>query len=141
MPQPSSSPSIDYDFGQGLGSSLKQLSIPSPLESPLPYVVTTLVFFLLFYSFGPKPSSIPHLNPKKPLEFSNLRAKKLFAFHSREILGEWFKSAPEKVVRVIADVGEVLILPPRFANEIKNDERLSFSRFTYDVCFPPSIIE
>ncbi|KAK4183892.1 cytochrome P450 [Podospora australis] len=132
MSQPTSSPNADPNGGLGfVGSGLKQLSIPSPTENPIPYFFTTFLFVVVLYALSPKTSSVRCLNPRKPFEFSNLRAKKLFMFHSREIMGKWFKTAPEEPVRVIADVGEVLLLPAKFANEIKSDDRLTFSKFVY----------
>lgn len=47
---------------------------------------------------------------------------------SREILAKARDLFPNEPFRLITDWGEVLILPPEFADEIRNDPRLSFSK-------------
>lgn len=43
--------------------------------------------------------------------------------------------------RVYTGMGSVLILPPKYATEIKNDKRFDASKFLLQVCMaPPSII-
>ena len=40
-----------------------------------------------------------------------------------------------KPFRVMSDLGEMLILPPTFANDIRNEEGLSFTEFLKEVIF------
>lgn len=100
---------------------------------PLPYalMVVALMAVSLSVRFLSR-SDIPHLNPKAPFEFSDARPKQEFVVGARSMLGKWFASNPGKPVRVIADYGEVTVLPPEMANEIRNDERLSFSSWVFD---------
>lgn len=114
-------------------------SITDPSAKPFPYLVAALLLAVLVYSLqGPRyGKNIKHLNPRGPLEFSDTRPKKEFVMGSREMIGNWFKANPDKPCRVISDVGEITLLPPRFANEIKSDERLSFSKWTSKVCPQP----
>lgn len=48
------------------------------------------------------------------------------------MLARWFSANPGKPIRVISDYGEVTVLPPDMANEIRNDTRLSFSKWVYN---------
>jgi hypothetical protein len=52
---------------------------------------------------------------------------------SREILAKARDLFPDEPFRLITDWGEVLILPPDFADEIRNDPRLSFSKAAMQV--------
>ncbi|KAK1779363.1 cytochrome P450 [Copromyces sp. CBS 386.78] len=108
-------------------------SITDPSAKPFPYLVTAFLLIVIVYSLqGPRYSkNIKHLNPRGPLEFSDTRPKKEFVTGSREMLANWFKANPDKPCRVISDTGEITVLPPRFANEIKSDDRLNFSKWTY----------
>ena len=100
---------------------------------PLPFVVMVIAFMAVSLSFRfLSRSDIPHLNPRAPLEFSDARSKQQFVSGARGMLAKWFASNPDKPVRVIADYGEVTVLPPGMANEIRNDERLSFSSWVFD---------
>jgi hypothetical protein len=47
----------------------------------------------------------------------------------------WFKKTPHKSAQVMADVGEMKVLPPHMADEIRNDNRLSFARWMSNVGF------
>lgn len=117
-------------------------SFPDPSAKPFPYLVTAFLLIVIVYSLqGPRyPKNIKHLNPRAPLEFSDTRPKKEFVANSREMIANWFKTNPDKPCRVISDFGEITVLPPRFANEIKSDDRLSFSKWTYKVCYPWCVV-
>lgn len=38
-----------------------------------------------------------------------------------------------KPFRIISELGEMLILPPSLANDIRNDEKLSFTQYMKEV--------
>ncbi|KAF4429605.1 gibberellin cluster-C20-oxidase [Fusarium austroafricanum] len=65
--------------------------------------------------------------PANPLLGQNLRARD-FVKLSRDILAKARSLFPDQPFRLMTDWGEVLILPPEFADEIRNDPRLSFSK-------------
>ncbi|KAL1858064.1 hypothetical protein VTK73DRAFT_7969 [Phialemonium thermophilum] len=92
--------------------------------------VSLLLLFSSISHRSLKPDT-PHLNPKGRFELTKTRAKKLFISRSREMLGAWFSANPDKAVRLTTDVGEVTVLPPHLANEIRNDQRLSFAKWTF----------
>ncbi|KAK3988925.1 cytochrome P450 [Cladorrhinum sp. PSN332] len=125
---PSSAPWAD------LSHRLGTLDIPDPVTRPVPYIVTAILLISLLYSIQTprRRDALPHLNPRRLFEFTNSRAKAYFAANSRELVRGWFEKNPDKPVRVIADVGETILLPARLANEMKNDERLSFPKFVYN---------
>jgi hypothetical protein len=97
-------------------------------------LVVTASLFLVFYytSQGPR-SNIPLANPEKGLYFSRQRAKKEFVSQANTLVSEWFKTNPNKPMRLIGDVKEVTVLPPSLAQEIRNDKRLSFNQWTFKV--------
>lgn len=94
----------------------------------------TAALFLVFYytSQGPR-SNIPLANPKKGIYLSGQRAKKEFVSQANKLVCEWFKTNPNKPIRLIGDVKEVTVLPPSLAQEIRNDKRLSFNQWTFKV--------
>jgi hypothetical protein len=79
----------------------------------------------------------PLINPKKLLELSSYRAKRDFVVNARKMIQDGFARTGNKAFRVIADIGVVTVLPPENADEIRNDERLSFIMHTYSVPNPP----
>ncbi|KAF2994024.1 hypothetical protein E8E14_001993 [Neopestalotiopsis sp. 37M] len=81
---------------------------------------------LSFYS-----SCIPLLNPRKSLQTSDKQAKTEFVRNAGQLLRTWFKTNPDKPARLIGDVGNVIVLPPHLAQEIRNDKRLDFAKWTY----------
>lgn len=121
---PSSVPWADFHLGP----------IPNPVVTPLPYLVTAFLVVIALYTFSSKSDSNPitHLNPRKPLEFSDSKAKARFAFHARDFIISWFRSNPDKPVRVLSDLGEVTVLPARFINEIRNHPDLNFSKAVFN---------
>lgn len=122
---PSSAPWADFRLG----------SIPDPAATPLPYLLTAFLVAVALFTFGSKSGSntaITHLNPRKPLEFSDSKAKARFAFNAREFIISWFRANPDKPARVIADWGVVTLLPARFINEIRNHPDLSFSKAIFN---------
>ncbi|KAK0614946.1 cytochrome P450 [Bombardia bombarda] len=106
-----------------------------PASKPLTYLITAFMVVLLLYSLqgpgSPSTKSLPHLNPKHPFEFSDTRPKKAFVSGAREMVAAWFRSNPDKPTRIISDFGELTLLPPLMADELRNDKRLSFSGWTY----------
>lgn len=104
---------------------------------PIPYLLATFVFVVLVYSLGSKPKSdAPVLNPRKPLELTDERAKGVFYQHCRSLLRNWFESHPDEPAQLITDYGHVTVLPPSMANEIRSDPNLSFADFSADVSVP-----
>ncbi|KAH6956090.1 cytochrome P450 monooxygenase [Fusarium avenaceum] len=70
---------------------------------------------------------VPLANPPGS-RFKTNRARRNFVKLSKEILAKARTLFPDQPFRLMTDWGEVLILPPQFAAEIRNDPRLSFSK-------------
>ncbi|KAF5024598.1 hypothetical protein F66182_3361 [Fusarium sp. NRRL 66182] len=90
-------------------------------------IITLVLFFLETW----KPSPFPLVNGKKGLEFSNLRPKKEFTARARDIIAERLAKVPDLPFRVMGDVGEITILPPKYAYEIRNHDDLSFTQAAF----------
>ncbi|RSL91041.1 hypothetical protein CDV31_015562 [Fusarium ambrosium] len=108
--------------------------VKSSLESlgkPLRLLVTILLLFIAFKAYRPASPNAPLLNPRKPYELSDGPAKAGFVANGHGIVADWFKKNPEKSMRLISDTGEITVLPPSRAQEIRNEKRLSFTAFTY----------
>ncbi|KAF4950622.1 hypothetical protein FSARC_13127 [Fusarium sarcochroum] len=59
---------------------------------------------------------------------AKLRARTQFIKNSKEILSKARDRYSGQPFRLLTDWGELLILPPAFADEIRNDDRLSFAK-------------
>ena len=121
----------------GFGSSFR-ITDPAAtlrtLPAPAPYVLAAALAMLFFFSLQvSSKSKLPHLNPRKGLELTETRSKKDFVTNSRAMLDGWFHSHPDQPARVIGDAGEVIVLPPGLAHEMRNDPRLSFARWVVKV--------
>jgi hypothetical protein len=99
----------------------------------LSFFLVTTVFVVLLSRARLSRDTIPILNPKTGFELTAHRVKKLFVANGNAMVDSWFNENPHKPARLNADFGEVTILPPNLANEIRNDERLNFSKWTLKV--------
>ncbi|CVL02157.1 gibberellin cluster-C20-oxidase [Fusarium mangiferae] len=99
----------------------------------LPFYIAIFVFTLVPWAIRfswlelRKGSVVPLANPPDSL-FGTGKTRRSFVRLSREILAKARSLFPNEPFRLITDWGEVLILPPDFADEIRNDPRLSFSK-------------
>ncbi|KAG5757367.1 hypothetical protein H9Q69_005572 [Fusarium xylarioides] len=99
----------------------------------LPFYITIFIFTLgpwvirFFWPEWRKGSVVPLANPPESM-FGTGKTRRSFVKLSREILAKARSLFPDEPFRLITDWGEVLILPPDFADEIRNDPRLSFSK-------------
>lgn len=83
---------------------------------------------------APKPSA-PLLNPRRFYEFSDDGPVSRILNTTRKTIEDWFDKNPETPMRLICDLGEITVLPPSMADEIKKDSRLSFIKASNDsVC-------
>lgn len=77
-------------------------------------------------------SNIPLINPRKFYDLGGIRAKLAFVFGARRLLALGVRTG--RPFRLLTDIGEIIVLPARYANEIRNDPRLSFSEVIVQVC-------
>ncbi|KAK2787702.1 hypothetical protein FQN53_004725 [Emmonsiellopsis sp. PD_33] len=96
------------------------------------FIVTALTLLSIYILQRPK-SKLFFLNPKKPFEFSQSRAKNEFMSNANEMVKQGFAATGNKPFRMISDMGEITMLPPGITNEIKNDHRLDFGKSIHQV--------
>ncbi|KAG6288684.1 hypothetical protein E4U46_003091 [Claviceps purpurea] len=105
--------------------------------------VTILALFYCFQWLKPQPFRL--VNGRKFGELTNVRAKKEFMFGARQLIAKGLALAPGFPFRVIGDVGEILILPPKYAHEIRNHDHLSFTQAAFkvmlDIACNPELVE
>lgn len=96
--------------------------------------ITLFTFFVLKYSiFDNKGKEYPFVNPKKPFELSDNRAVQDFIKNSKEILTKGrslYKNTPYKAY---TDCGEVVVIPPQYADALKSERNLDFTEVAKDV--------
>lgn len=100
---------------------------------PLPYLAAMLLAVLVLSTYRHSQKNDIILNPKLPWELTSRRTKKEFISRAQQMIEGWFKKNPHKSVHVMADVGEMKVLPPHVTDEIRNDDRLSFGRWIFVV--------
>ena len=104
----------------------------------LPYMVTLIAVILVFAASAAKifrPSPFPLINGRNWFELTSIRQKKEFMAGAWDIVLKGLKHAAGKPFRVVADVGEVIILPPKYAYEIRNRQDMPSALATFKV-FP-----
>lgn len=102
---------------------------------PLPYLAALLLAVLVLSTYRHSQKNDVMLNPKSPWELTSRRVKKEFISGAHQMIDRWFKNNPRKSAQVMADVGEMKVLPPHMADEIRNEDRLSFARWIFVVGF------
>ncbi|GAP90671.1 putative trichothecene C-8 hydroxylase [Rosellinia necatrix] len=102
------------------------------MQYELGVISSLFVLCVIYFSISSRGASkLPLVNPKKWFELSKSRIKEEFIAQAPYILEKGFVLSGDKPFRINADIGEVTVLPPEYANEIRNDERLSFARYMY----------
>ena len=109
-----------------------------------PWSVTILVALLALslFSMSKKTTNIsnfPLINPKKFFDLGGVRAKLTFVFSARHLLALGVRTG--RPFRLLTDLGEMIVLPARYANEIRSDPRLSFSEVIVQVSCAESNIK
>ncbi|EED16415.1 cytochrome P450, putative [Talaromyces stipitatus ATCC 10500] len=101
-------------------------------QAHLPYLAAVLLALMVLSSLGNSSKNAVMLNPKSVWELTSTRAKKEYIAGALQMMGNWFNANPNphNPAQMIADTGVVTVLPSHMADEIRNDDRLSFSRWT-----------
>ncbi|GME34527.1 Cytochrome p450 [Neofusicoccum parvum] len=96
------------------------------LVAALVVVVSTLFFNFVSGLYGPLPYKGFPIVGKEPGEWTNKPAMKRFMSKSRQYLKQGLTqfSGP---FQLFNPAGVLLVVPPKYAEEIRNDERLSFN--------------
>ncbi|OMP89256.1 Ent-kaurene oxidase [Diplodia seriata] len=97
-----------------------------PPSSGPAVLVALLAATLFFLSRKPSTNSdFPLINPRKFYDIGGIRAKLSFVFNARHLLALGVRT--QRPFRLLTDIGELTVLPAHYANEIRNDPRLSFA--------------
>ena len=120
------------DISLIMGTRLKEglFSISAPWSA----TILVALLALSLFSMSKKTTSIsnfPLINPKRFYDLGGIRAKLTFVFSARHLLALGVRTG--KPFRLLTDLGEMIVLPARYANEIRNDPRLSFSEVIVQV--------
>lgn len=110
--------------------------LPESFGGPIATLTTTFILVLLVavVSANPKTSKtngrpIPLLNPKRWFELSTARARREYDTNSWNMTlkgMEKYRGEPFRLLTTELEGTEVVVLPPRYAEELKNDERVNF---------------
>lgn len=115
-------------------------SIPAAwLGTTLVALLAASVFFMSKKTSSSSSSDMPLMNPRKFYDLGGIRAKLSFVFGARKLLALGVRTG--RPFRLLTDLGEMIVLPARYANEIRNDPRLSFSEVIVQVIPRPNAFQ
>ncbi|ROW00374.1 hypothetical protein VMCG_07263 [Cytospora schulzeri] len=123
------------DINSSLPSAIPGLPIPLDLTTnPIPYAVTAILILVVIVSVHVHSSSnnghkkVPVLNPKGPFELTTARTRHEYDMNSWDMMYQGMRKYPDQPFRILSgELQDIMVLPPRYANEIKNDDRFSFA--------------
>ncbi|KAK5629879.1 hypothetical protein RRF57_005594 [Xylaria bambusicola] len=99
-------------------------------------VATAAVVLFVYLLSVRKATRLPLVNPNRTFEFSTSRVRKEWLTHAKQIIDTGLRRFPGRPFNMMAaDVGLTTVLPPRFANEIRNNPDLSFVEFMAHLFF------
>lgn len=75
---------------------------------------------------------IPLINQPKWFEPTSIRVKLTFALNARKWITKGVET--DKPFRLLTDIGELTVLPSKFARELRADPRLDFAAVINRVC-------
>ncbi|KAI1260659.1 cytochrome P450 [Xylariaceae sp. FL1019] len=84
-------------------------------------ILTAILITTVIYSVFSRINDDYYIvNPRKWFELTDAKATKKFLIHARDYLQVSHKTTPNRPFRVIADVGDTLVLPNSYADEVRN---------------------
>ncbi|KAI1330952.1 putative cytochrome P450 monooxygenase [Xylariaceae sp. FL0255] len=84
------------------------------------YILPAILLLTVAYSYWTRPADYKIINPRKWFELTDAKATKNFLVHAKDYIYTSYRTSPNKPFRVIADVGDTLILPNSYADEVRN---------------------
>ena len=129
----------NHDLNTNIVIETYHQTAPSiPTTAWLGTTLLTLLVTSLFYisrkttsNSNSSTNTMPLMNPPKWYDIGSIRAKLSFVFGARQLLAQGGRTG--RPFRLLTDLGEMIVLPARYANEIRNDPRLSFSEVIVQV--------
>lgn len=76
----------------------------------------------------------PVINPPKVFDFTGGSTTIDFLQRSYEIINDTSRPSSDRPYTLNSDIGPLIVLPPSFAEEIKNNPYLNFTKSIEDVC-------
>ncbi|KAF4535002.1 Cytochrome p450 [Lasiodiplodia theobromae] len=107
-----------------------------PLGTLLFAVFVVIASIFIYYAQEERPYPGFKLIGKEPGEWTNAKAKERFVKNAISIMKRGMDECQGKVFQVIGKNGPVIILPPSFTDEIRNNEHLSLTGFGARDFFP-----
>lgn len=98
-----------------------------------PYLVTAIFVLAIVYSKRESYPDLPRLNPKGPLEFGWAKRLNHFMVHSPELLAEASRRFGDNPFKLFTDLGDIVVVPAKYANELKNHRGMNFMEVGVDV--------
>lgn len=120
-------------------SPTHQHHLPPSLTEPWPTfftsITTALLLWIVYTSSRPKATMLLVVSPSGVFELTAACVKKEWLMKACDIIQHGCQAFPGCPFNMIAaDVGLMTILPPEYANEIRNNLDLSFVVFMSHVC-------
>lgn len=79
----------------------------------------------------PKTAKFPLVNPAQGLELTDIGRRKDWFLHGSRILRDAEASNPDRPFNMLTGSGEMTILPPYMADELRSEPELSFLKYLY----------
>lgn len=98
----------------------------SPSCLPVAYAYLLVLACLLIYSQSEKYPWLPQLNSRKTWDIFNRQRVDNYMKNSCEILEDATREYPGQPFRYYTDLGNMLVVPPRYIEEMRGDHRLDF---------------
>lgn len=89
-------------------------------------IILGAVFFIGLIPPTKGSKKFPLINPPSTFDFGSWDAKKRFALSSTQILEQGRTQYKDQLFRVMADAGEIIAIPSKYVNEVRNDKNLGF---------------
>ncbi|EFQ36440.1 cytochrome P450 [Colletotrichum graminicola] len=107
---------LSFDSWTSSGASLHAL-----------YLITAALSLLFMYSQRESYPKLPRLNPKKFTELTWSARLFDYAIRSRELFAEGTRKFPDRPYKLFTDLGDVIVVPNKYAEELKSSRDLDFN--------------
>ncbi|KAL0944766.1 cytochrome p450 monooxygenase [Colletotrichum truncatum] len=98
--------------------------------------VVLISIFSLIPSLRKPSRKLPYINPRESLDLFNQQGKNSFLFNARKLMESGRQQFPGQPYRIMTDVGETVVIPSDFVNDIRNEPGLSFMQAFADNFHP-----
>lgn len=130
---------MDLHAAQNVSTAIVSEDVETRPYISIALLVTGIIAVLVSYSVREQPlANVPLVTKKTFWDFTGKKAREAFAANARAVIKQGFaKVGASRPFRIISDQGEMLILPPSLANDIRNIDALSHAEFMKEVylCF------